>query len=88
MASESRIIDCLKLDKISDSPKFHHRNYEKLKSRINSRLKNFSRGENPEWHLPGRCAYTLTICNKNDITQLYACELYLVRRILKIARKD
>ena len=38
------------------------------------RRKNFSQGENPERYLPGRYAFSITICNSNDATQSYTYE--------------
>ena len=34
-----------------------------------SRRKHLNRGENPEWHLKGRCAIIITVCNGDHATQ-------------------
>ena len=73
MVPHSWIEDCLKMYKVSNKViKFVTKamKKKKKKSEINSRMKNFSRGENPERLFPGRCAFALPICNSNDATRL------------------
>ena len=50
------------------SHKIYHRSHEKLQSGIDSKRKKFSRGENQERHLPGRCAFSITSYNSNQAT--------------------
>ena len=51
------------MHKISDKViNFIIKAMKRLENGINSRRKNFSRGENQERHLPGRLAQTTTIC--------------------------
>ena len=56
---------------IRQSHKIHHRTHENLEIGSNSRRKYFSRRENPERHLSGTRAFTNTMSNSNDATQLY-----------------
>ena len=73
MVPHSWIVNCLKMYKISDKVfKFIMEVRKNWKSGIDSKRKNFNRGENPERHLQGRCAFTIAICFNNDAIQLHA----------------
>ena len=54
---------------IQRSHKVHRENHEKQESGTESRRKKLSRGANPERNLPGRWAFTFTICNSGDATE-------------------
>ena len=73
---------------IWQSHKIYQRNHDKQESGIDSRRKNFSRGENPVKHLPGRCTFPITICNGNDATQLYTQEVHRGLQVYKIPWKN
>ena len=77
MVSDSWILDCLKMFKISNKIiNFITEAMKKIESGIYSWRKNFTRDENPEWHLPWKCAFAITNCNNNDVTQLHAKEVH------------
>ena len=50
------------------SRKVYLGNHERLASWIDSRRKNLSWTGNPERYLPGRCFFTITICNRDNTT--------------------
>ena len=56
---------------IQGSHKVYRENHEKLERGIDSKKEKLSWGENPERNLLGRCAITITICNKDYATQSY-----------------
>ena len=70
MISQSWITDSLKMYKIFDKIiKFITEAKNKPESGNDSIRKNFSKGENTERYLPGRCTFTITICNCNYTIQ-------------------
>ena len=53
-----------------------------------SQRKTLSRFENLEKYLPGRCAFTITICNSNKVAHLYTQEGHWGLQVYKIIRKN
>ena len=86
MVPEIWIIEFWKHTKYQQIYKLHHGSHEKLEIGINSARKNFSRGENPERHLPGKCTFVITICYSNDVTHLQ--EIHWGLQLYKITWKD
>ena len=81
MVVQTWIVYCLKMYKISDKHKIHHRSHEKLESEFKSGMKNINRGENQEMHIPEKCTFNITICNWNEATQLHTLEMHFTKSL-------
>ena len=69
--TQSRIIDCLKMYKISGAVILYQKYHAKQENRTDSMEKKLNWGENPERGLPGRCTIIITISNSDATAQLH-----------------